>query len=193
MLQGIEAKNYPSLLLTKIQACTGFKVVKDSSSLKDPLAAAKHGHKSHARLKKLAWLLDNSITIPFLKVRIGLEGLLGLIPGIGDAVGSIISSYIVAEATRLRVPVTVLLHMSFNILLDFFIGLIPLVGDIFDFAWKANLRNVALLERYIDRPRETTKSSRITVAVVITGLVLLMVAMIYIGFAFLGWLLSAIT
>lgn len=163
----------------------------NSSYLKDPISATEPIGKSHARLKKLAWFLDNSIPVPGLGMRVGVDGLIGLIPGVGDAVGSIISSYIVAEAARMGVPKTVLLQMGFNIVIESIVGLVPLVGDIFDFTWKSNQRNIVLLERYLERPQRTAKSSRMRVAVVIAVLALLLIAIVYTSFAFLGWLLGA--
>ncbi len=90
------------------------------------------------RLGHLAWFLDNSIPLPFLGYRIGADGIIGLIPGLGDTVGSLLSSYIVLEAARLGTPKSVLLRMVINIVIESIIGLVPFVGDLFDLAWKAN-------------------------------------------------------
>lgn len=98
-----------------------------------------------ARLKRLAWLLDSAIPLPG-GYRIGLDGLIGLVPGLGDVVAALLSSYIVLEAARLRVPGSVLLRMGLNVALEVIIGAVPIVGDLFDFAFKANERNVGLLE-----------------------------------------------
>ena len=81
--------------------------------------------------------------------RIALSGLLGLIPGVGDAAGALLSSYILYEAIRLSAPSTVLLRMIANIGIDTLGGVIPVVGDIFDMAWKANKKNAALLHAYL--------------------------------------------
>lgn len=164
----------------------------NASYLKDHVSSTDQSSKSHARLKKLAWFLDSSIPVPGLGMRVGLDGIIGLIPGIGDAAGSIISSYIVAEAARMGVPKTTLLQMGFNIVIESLIGLIPIVGDIFDFTWKSNQRNIELLERYLNRPQETEKSSRMTVGVVIAVLVLVLIAIVYTSFAFFGWLFGAV-
>jgi len=105
------------------------------------------------RLDRLANVLDTWIQVPFLRTRIGLDGLIGLVPGIGDAATGAVSLYIVAEAWRLGVPVTTILRMLGNVGVDTVIGAIPLFGDLFDFAYKANRRNVELLRRALrDRP-----------------------------------------
>src|SRR4051812_43943476 len=88
------------------------------------------------RLARVAWLLDNSIRIPGSKFRIGLDAILGLIPGIGDVLGVLLSSYIVREAARLGAPPSVLLRMAFNVAVEGIVGIVPFVGDVFDAAWK---------------------------------------------------------
>lgn len=130
-----------------------------------------------AKLEKLARLLDSSIALPG-GYRIGLEGLIGLLPGIGGAIGAVLSSFILTQAARLGVPSSTLLIMAFNIGIDAVVGLVPLVGDLFDFAWKANSRNVKLLSAYLDNPRKTTKTSRLGVAVILAGVLALIVGVI---------------
>lgn len=101
--------------------------------------------------RQLAWLLDDAVRLPG-GFRIGLEALLGLVPVVGDTLGLLASLRIVAIARRAGVPVPVLVRMLGNITGDALIGAIPLVGDLVDFGWKANARNVELLERHV-RPR----------------------------------------
>jgi hypothetical protein len=123
------------------------------------------------RLAQLAWLLDNSIPLPGTRFRIGLDPLLGLLPGLGDLLGVLLSSYIVREAARLGAPPSVLTRMAFNVALEGLVGLVPLVGDVFDAAWKANQRNLVLLEAHFHNPRRTVKSSRLFVAGLAAALV----------------------
>lgn len=105
------------------------------------------------RIRLLSRLLDEQFRIPGTTYRVGLDGLLGLIPGVGDAAGALLSTYIVYEAIRLGVPSTVLLRMLANIGIDTVGGAIPVVGDIFDMAWKTNKKNAALLHAYLASQR----------------------------------------
>lgn len=118
-------------------------------------------HRVKRRLDRLAYYLDSSIPVPGSNARVGIDALIGLIPGIGDTLGAIVSSYILSEAARLGAPKTVLMKMAFNILLDTSVGVVPVMGDLFDFAWKANQRNVNILEEYMRQPRKAVASSRL--------------------------------
>lgn len=114
---------------------------------------------AEARLQRLAWLLDSAFPLPG-GFRIGLDGLIGLVPGIGDVAGAIMSSYLIYEARRMNAPQSVLLRMVGNVLIETVVGAIPLLGDVFDFAFKANQRNVGLLTKYRLDPRRTVTHSR---------------------------------
>jgi Domain of unknown function (DUF4112) len=107
---------------------------------------------NEARLKRvrlLSRLLDEQFRIPGTTYRVGLDGLLGLIPGVGDAAGVLLSVYTLYEAIQLGAPSTVLLRMIANIGIDAVGGAVPIVGDIFDIAWKTNKKNAALLHAYL--------------------------------------------
>lgn len=106
--------------------------------------------RTREELAALARLLDSSIRLPG-GFRIGIDALIGLVPGIGDAAGVLISAYIVARAARLGVPRGVLLRMILNVLIDGLVGAIPVAGDVFDAVWKSNARNLRLLERHRER------------------------------------------
>jgi len=113
-------------------------------------------HQNETRLKRirlLSHLLDEQFRIPGTTYRIGLDGLLGLIPGVGDAAGALLSVYILYEAMRLGTSRPVLLRMIANIGIDAVGGAVPIVGDIFDMAWKANKKNAALLHAYLASQR----------------------------------------
>jgi hypothetical protein len=112
------------------------------------------------RLRRLARLLDDRFRIPGTRYRIGLDGLVGLVPGIGDGVTTLIALYIVLEARRLGVPLAKLGRMGINVGLDAVLGAVPLVGDLFDVAWKANRRNLALLLDHLDAEREARHGPR---------------------------------
>lgn len=98
-------------------------------------------------VENLARLLDSQFGIPGTKIRLGLDTVIGLVPGIGDTISLGIASYIVLQSARIGVRKRTLLQMTFNIALDWLIGLVPLIGDIFDVGWKSNLRNAALLRK----------------------------------------------
>jgi hypothetical protein len=129
------------------------------------------------RLRGLAWLLDESIPLPG-GYRVGLDPLIGLVPGFGDAITAILAAAIVEQARRSGAPASVLLRMAGNLLADAAIGGVPILGDIFDAAFKANIRNLALLERHRADPRRTRRTSRFVVLGVIALLVLAVVLMI---------------
>ena len=132
--------------------------------------------KTRNRLERLAWILDNSIPVPGLNARIGIDPLIGLVPGIGDTIGALLSSYILAAAAKQGAPRSVLLKMAFNIAVEAIVGILPVMGDLFDMAWKANQRNVQLLGDYLDQPRKTVVASRLfvtTLIVLLVGLVML--------------------
>lgn len=101
------------------------------------------------RLERLSQVLDSAFPIPGTRFRIGLDGILGFIPGIGDGAGAALSAYLIFEAARLGVPFTALLRMIGNVGIETLVGAIPIVGDVFDIAWKANLKNLALLRSHI--------------------------------------------
>ena len=114
------------------------------------------------RLRDLARLLDSQFQIPGTSFRVGWDSLIGLIPGIGDAVTGVISAGIIARAAQLGVPRSVLMRMGANVAVDVVVGAVPLLGDLFDMAWKANKRNVRILERYFDRvqPAQPPQAAR---------------------------------
>jgi len=116
------------------------------------------------RLRRLAVLLDDSIPIPGTRFRIGVESIIGLIPGAGDLAGGAFSLYILLQAARMGVPRPLLVRMGTNLVIDVVVGAVPVLGDLFDAGFKANLRNLALLERHADRPVASTRSSRRFVA-----------------------------
>jgi hypothetical protein len=112
------------------------------------------------RLRRLAVLLDDSIPIPGTGYRIGVESIVGLVPGVGDLVGGAFSLYILLQAARMGVPRALLARMGWNLAVDVVGGAVPVLGDLFDAGFKANMRNLALLERHVDRPVESRRSSR---------------------------------
>jgi hypothetical protein len=100
-------------------------------------------------VRALARFLDSSIAIPGTNFRFGFDAVVGLVPVVGDVIGGVLSGYIIVQAARARVPVLTLARMLGNIGIDTVVGAVPALGDVFDVAWKANMKNVALLERHM--------------------------------------------
>ena len=124
------------------------------------------------RLRRIGFLLDNSIGIPGTRFRLGLDALIGLVPGIGDLVGGLLSLYIIVEAHRMGVPRSVLARMGWNVAIDTLAGEVPILGDLFDIGFKSNQRNLALLDGFARQPVEARRSSRRLLWVIILGVVL---------------------
>jgi hypothetical protein len=104
--------------------------------------------------------MDSIIEIPGLKVRLGLDAILGLVPAAGDVVSSLVTLYILQAASRRGVSRVTMARMGANILIDWLVGSIPIAGDVFDVYWKSNQRNVELLERHIDANPDSTRRQR---------------------------------
>lgn len=125
-----------------------------------------------ANLRALARVLDSAVGVPGTRMRVGADALIGLVPVVGDLAGAALSGYVVLSAARLGVPRAVLLRMVANVGVDALIGAVPLIGDFADVGWKANTRNVALLERALAEPAAVRRQSRLHVALVVLALVL---------------------
>jgi hypothetical protein len=146
--------------------------------------------RARERLRFLAWLLDSAIPIPGTRFTVGLDFLVGLVPVIGDLIGVLASSIIVMEANRMGVPRTILMRMSFNVAVEGVVGMVPFLGDVFDAGWKANQRNVALLDQWMREPRRTQRSSRLLVAGLILGLVAFVALCGFAAWKLLAWLFA---
>jgi hypothetical protein len=103
------------------------------------------------RLQKLSRMLDEAFLIPGTKVGVGLDPLIGLLPIGGDILGLIFSVYIIIESSQMGVSQAILRKMIMNVIIDFLVGSIPVLGDFFDLAWKANVYNLQLLEEYLKK------------------------------------------
>ena len=104
-----------------------------------------------ARLDGLATLLDTAFFIPGTNIRFGIDAMIGLVPGIGDVITTAMSLYIVHEARQLGAPRHLIARMLANVALDGVVGAVPLVGDAFDVMFRANVRNVKLLRRWMEK------------------------------------------
>jgi hypothetical protein len=139
-------------------------------------------------LRKVAQLLDSAFVIPGTAYRVGLDPILGLLPGLGDLVSPLFTIGILWQARQLAIPRIVLLRMIFNVAIDSLLGAVPVVGDLFDFAWKANNKNLALLERHAHEEHAASAGDWLFVALLIALLVLVAVM----PFVLVGWLIATV-
>jgi hypothetical protein len=123
------------------------------------------------RLRSLAWFLDRSI--PIGKWRIGVDPIIGMLPGAGDWIGAALSLYVLYQGARLGMPFGVLTRMGGNILVESIVGAVPILGDLFDFAWQANARNLALIEEHYRPNLEKRTLGRIWFALGLFAVVVL--------------------
>jgi hypothetical protein len=142
-----------------------------------------------ARVRRLSRALDSAVTIPRTDIRIGVDPIVGLLPGVGDVVPTAASAYIVAEAAALGVPRATLARMCLNLLVDAVAGSIPLLGDAFDVVWRANDRNVRLLEARLADPGGERRDRR-AVAALGAAVFLVVLAVGLAGIAAVWWLLG---
>jgi Domain of unknown function (DUF4112) len=131
-------------------------------------------HNSHLprlrRMRQLSQLLDGAMVIPGTQQRIGLDPILGLIPGGGDTVSAALSGYIIIEAARMGLPREALMRMVSNLVLDTVVGSVPVLGDIFDVFSKANLRNMQIVESHAQAPAPSAKADKLFIGLLIVGL-----------------------
>ncbi len=104
------------------------------------------------RIRALSHLLDNAIPVPGTDYSFGIDPIIGLLPAGGDMIGTVLSAYIVLEGARFRLSLPTLTRMVFNVLLEMIVGVIPFIGDLFDVGWKANARNLRLIESHLQNP-----------------------------------------
>ena len=136
-------------------------------------------------IERLGWLMDDLIRIPVLGWRFGLDAIIGLIPALGDTTTSLVSFYILASAVRYRVPKITLLRMGLNIAIDYVVGSVPVVGDLFDAFWKSNQMNVELLKQRAQVSPSEAKEGRTSdwlfVAAIILGLIGLLIGSVFVS------------
>lgn len=119
----------------------------DRSSVKNSYEQSIH------KLEKLSWLMDEAIRLPWGS-RIGLDGIIGLIPGVGDISTMLVSAYIIKEARKHGAPKTLVIRMIAHVGMETVLGIIPVIGDLFDFYYKANMKNIKLLKKYLRKKSE---------------------------------------
>jgi hypothetical protein len=133
-----------------------------------------------SRLRRLAHWLDDGIGIPGTRFRLGADPLFGLVPVIGDLLGAIFGAWIVLQGGQMGIPLPTLLRLIWNLALDAILGSVPLIGDVYDAIAKANLKNVALIERALADPHVARRSDRgylLAVLAILTGLCLVLLTL----------------
>ena len=151
------------------------RIIDMDSSGRIESVRSEEADRARRSLQQLAWLLDSSIPVPGTRLTVGIDALIGLFPVIGDLIGVALSSYILSQAAKLGAPRSVLWRMAFNIAVEGVVGIIPFAGDVFDAAFKANQRNVQLLDAWLDAPRRTERSTRTFAALLVLALVTVLV------------------
>jgi hypothetical protein len=153
------------------------------------------GRRELERLRAIAQLFDQAFALPGTRWRFGIDALFGLVPGLGDIIGALVAVYALHVARTLRAPGAVQLHMLGNIALDAIVGTVPLIGDLFDFVFKAQTRNLALLDAWLAAPAPTARRSRrgllLVPIAVLTVFILLTVFGIYMLYLLFTWLAGA--
>ncbi len=124
-------------------------------------------------VRALARFLDSSIAIPGTSWKFGFDAVVGLVPVVGDLIGGVLSGYIILEAARAEVPVFTLARMLVNVGVDTLVGAVPALGDVFDAAWKANMKNVALLERHLAVSTPPLREKRSVIGATLLALIVL--------------------
>lgn len=132
-------------------------------------------------IRALARVLDSAVKIPGTGIRIGADSVFGLVPVVGDIAGAALSGYIVLASARLGAPASTLMRMLINIGVDTVVGSVPVLGDMFDVGWRANMRNVELLDIHLGGSEKARKANRWVVAGVVAGLLALAVGAVVIG------------
>ncbi|HVT43891.1 MAG TPA: DUF4112 domain-containing protein [Thermoanaerobaculia bacterium] len=144
-------------------------------------------------LREFARLMDSAVAIPGTRRRVGLDAAIGLIPGIGDAVGALLATWVVVGALRHRVPARHVGRMIWNIAIDLLIGAIPFVGDIFDVFWKPNKGNVEILLSHRNRMRPPRTFGRIALAaaLVLFLFIGLAIAAVIVSIVIITWMMRS--
>jgi hypothetical protein len=142
---------------------------------------------SDERIDLFAHLLDDWFHIPFTPIRVGLDGLIGLIPGLGDILAGIASFIIILAAWIRGVPYVTLVRMLVNVGIEVVVGTIPLLGDAFDIAWKANRRNHKLMVRHLRQPRQHTWKDYVFLASLVGGILFILAVPLFVLMVLAVW------
>jgi uncharacterized protein DUF4112 len=148
------------------------------------------GRAPDPRLREVRFVarwLDEAFRIPGTDLRIGLDPLVGLFPGIGDVATTVAAAYVVVAGWRLGAPAVLVARMGLNLAIDALVGAVPLLGDLLDAGFKANTRNARLLEAWLAAPGETRRASGLLVAGVLVGAFAVIAAVAFATFRLAAW------
>lgn len=152
----------------------------------------RDGDPRTAPLRRLTWLLDDAIRLP-LGFRMGLDALVGLIPGFGDVAGGLAALYGITVAWQLGAPAVILARMVLNAALDTLLGILPVVGDLWDIGFASNRRNLAILEHWLARPEHATRRSAFVLMLSVAALLLIMAGAVALSIWVVVWLVGKLT
>jgi Domain of unknown function (DUF4112) len=138
--------------------------------MKTQSASSKSDTAALKRIRMVGKLLEGIIAVPGTDKKIGLDPIIGLFTGGGDSIGFVMSAYILVESLRFKLPKETLLRMLTNVAIDAVVGAVPFLGDVFDFFWKSNSKNIRLLEAHLDNPQEQTAADKGFVFLVLLAL-----------------------
>jgi hypothetical protein len=138
--------------------------------MKTQSPASKSDTAALKRIRMVGKLLEGIIAVPGTDKKIGLDPIIGLFTGGGDSIGFVMSAYILVESLRFKLPKETLLRMLTNVAIDAVVGAVPFLGDVFDFFWKSNSKNIRLLEAHLDNPQEQTAADKGFVLLVLLAL-----------------------
>ncbi len=153
-------------------------------------AVDTRGDRALTRYTIVAQLFDQAFRIPGTRWRFGLDAIIGLIPGAGDLIGALVGAYGIIVGRQLGAPAAVQMRMLLNLAIDALVGAIPFFGDLFDFAFKAHVRNRVLLERWLAQPRKANRSSAISLLAILAALIAVIAGTIALAVLGLHWLYS---
>ena len=148
--------------------------------------------RSLSEVETLAWLLENSIPVPGTRWRFGFDGIIGLVPFVGDLIGGALTLFVVWRASRMGLPRIVVARMLVNAVIDLTIGAIPFIGDAFDLWFKANTRNLGLARSYLESPERSTRGEWMALVIVVGLVVAVVVLVVWLIVATISALLSVL-
>lgn len=162
----------------------------DAAPVKGWMTAAPGptGARELDRLRQVAWVFDECFRVPLVGIRFGVDAVIGLLPGVGDAIGGVMAAWGIVVAARLGAPGVVLTRMLLNVSTDLIVGSIPLLGDLFDIGWKAHRRNVSILERWLADPERGRRASAAVLWSILGGVVVSLAAAVALAVWMVVWL-----